>query len=276
MNCTNLQQFITTYPRKNKLNTIKMYWHEITRYSFSSWVSSDFFVYFLVLYVNRRKKKGKKNRKEWTGKKKRKKKTKKRKKKKQRIRLQSQIMETNNFTRTTLVLANTPITNGFTYEKALSMLKDEIQKSNTSEKQKGNKTPQHRNYWHFPCVMLCTLPFVVQLQYILQYVKHLKCESGNNSTNRWQYWQQQQRNCCSLPVSYLNMHNVSIRVIYWMSEAWVWQYIPGETPRVSKKCRTTSTFSAFMCYFTSDYSKHSHNNFCNLRAHKLNGCHWNS
>lgn len=27
MNCTNLQQFITTYPRKNKLNTIKMYWH---------------------------------------------------------------------------------------------------------------------------------------------------------------------------------------------------------------------------------------------------------
>lgn len=93
-------------------------------------------------------------------------------------------METNNFTRTTLVLANTPITNGFTYEKALSMLKDEIQKRNTSGKQKGNKTPQHRNYWHFPCVMLCTLPFVVQLQYILQYVKHLKCESGNNSTNR--------------------------------------------------------------------------------------------
>lgn len=61
--------------------------------------------------------------------------------------------------------------------KALSMLKDETQKRNTS------KTPLDRNYWHFPCVMLCTLPFVVQLQYILQYVKHLKCESGNNLTN---------------------------------------------------------------------------------------------
>lgn len=34
----------------------------------------------------------------------------------------------NFFTKTTLVLANTPITNGFTYEKELSVLKDEIQK----------------------------------------------------------------------------------------------------------------------------------------------------
>lgn len=32
------------------------------------------------------------------------------------------------FTKTTLVLASTPITNGFTYEKTLPMLKDEIQK----------------------------------------------------------------------------------------------------------------------------------------------------
>lgn len=62
--------------------------------------------------------------------------------------------------------------------KALSMLKDEIQKGINL------KTPQDSNYWHFPCVMLCTLPYVVQLQYILHYVKHLKCESGNNSTNR--------------------------------------------------------------------------------------------
>lgn len=74
------------------------------------------------------------------------------------------------------------------------------------------KTPLDSNYWHFPCVMLCTLPFVVQLQYILQYVKHLKCESGNNSTKQWQFWRQQQQNCCSLPASCLNMHNFSTRV----------------------------------------------------------------
>lgn len=33
-------------PKEKKLNTIKMYWHEITRYSFSSWVSSRFFCLF--------------------------------------------------------------------------------------------------------------------------------------------------------------------------------------------------------------------------------------
>lgn len=38
------------------------------------------------------------------------------------------------FTKTTLVLANTPITNGFT---KLSMLKDEIQKRNTSKNTSG-------------------------------------------------------------------------------------------------------------------------------------------
>lgn len=48
-------------------------------------------------------------------------------------------METNNFTRTTLVLANTPITNGFTYEKALSMLKDEIQKGIRLKNKKETK-----------------------------------------------------------------------------------------------------------------------------------------
>lgn len=43
------------------------------------------------------------------------------------------------FTKTTLVLANTPITNGFTYEKAVSMLKDEIQKRNTSKNTSGQQ-----------------------------------------------------------------------------------------------------------------------------------------
>lgn len=122
------------------------------------------------------------------------------------------------------------------------------------------KTPQDSNYWHFPCVMLCTLPFLVQLQYILQYVKHLKCESGNNLSNPWQYRQQQNRH--SLPVSCLNMHN-SIRVF-------------NECPRpefgntfrerllMSQK-KMTHNFNLtylvhFMCYFNSDYWKHSYNN----------------
>lgn len=100
------------------------------------------------------------------------------------------------FTKTTLVLANTPIT------KWLHLRKKSVIHVNRWNTKKGIhlKTPQYSNYWHFPCVMLCTLPFVVQLQYILQYVKHLKCESGNNSTNQWQVFQrQQQENCCSLP-----------------------------------------------------------------------------
>lgn len=50
------------------------------------------------------------------------------KKTKQRIRLHLQIMETKIltfffFTKTTLVLANTPITNGFTYEKSVVHVK---------------------------------------------------------------------------------------------------------------------------------------------------------
>lgn len=38
------------------------------------------------------------------------------------------------------------------------------------------------NYWHFPlCNVLHVFYHVVQLQSILEYVKHPKCESGNNS-----------------------------------------------------------------------------------------------
>lgn len=173
-------------------------------------------------------------------------------------------------TKTTLVLANTPITNGFTYEKRLSMLKDEIQKGIHL------KTPQDRNYWHFPCVMLCTLPFVVQLQYILQYVKHLKCESGNNSTNQWQFWQQQQ-NCCSLPVSCLNMHNFSTRVFIE-----VWGLSLAIHSRRDSSCLKKMSqlqldiFSAFYVLFYLWLLKAPSQQFCNLCSHKLNGCHLNN
>lgn len=104
------------------------------------------------------------------------------------------------------------------------------------------KTPQDSNYWHFPCVMLCTLPFVVQLQYILQYVKHLKCESGNNSTNRWQYWHKQQQNCCSLPVSCLNMHNFSIRVFIECLRPEFGNTFQERLLASQRKCHTTSTW----------------------------------
>lgn len=122
------------------------------------------------------------------------------------------------------------------------------------------KTPQDSNYWHFPCVMLCTLPFVVQLQYILQYVKHLKCESGNNSTNQWQFWQHQQRNCCSLPASCLNMHNFSTRVFIECPRP---EFGNTFQERLLASQKNVTNFNLtylvhFMCYFTSDYSKHSH------------------
>lgn len=100
------------------------------------------------------------------------------------------------------------------------------------------KTPQDSNYWHFPCVMLCTLPFVVQLQYILQYVKHLKCESGNNSTNQNDnFFLTINNNKTAVPflLHVLTCTTFPQGYFYWMSEAWVWQYIPGETPRVSFK-----------------------------------------
>lgn len=94
------------------------------------------------------------------------------KKTKQRIRLHLQIMETKILTfffflpKQLWSLPTLPSQMASLTKKALSMLKDEIRKKGIHL-----KTPPDSNYWHFPCVMLCTLPFLVQLQYILQYVK---------------------------------------------------------------------------------------------------------
>lgn len=140
------------------------------------------------------------------------------------------------------------------------------------------KTPQDSNYWHFPCVMLCTLPFVVQLQYILQYVKHLKCESGNNSTNQWQFWQHQQRNCCSLPASCLNMHNFSTRVFIECPRPEFGNTFQ-ERLLASQKNVTQlqlDIFSAFYVLFYLWLLEALSRQFCNLCAHKLNGCHLNN
>ena len=126
-----------------------------------------FFCLFSGFVGKQKKKKGKKTEKK-----------KEKKKQKQRIRLHLQIMETNIFYQNNFGPCQHSHHKWLNLRKELSMLKDEIQKGIHL------KTPQDSNYWHFPCVMLCTLPFVVQLQYILQYVKHLKCESGNNSTNQ--------------------------------------------------------------------------------------------
>ena len=63
-----------------------------------------------------------------------------------------------------------------------------------------------------------------------------------------------------------------------MSEAWVWQYIPGETFSGLKKNVTQlqlDIFSAFYVLFYLWLLKALSRRFCNLCAHKLNGCHWN-
>jgi len=56
----------------------------------------------------------------------------------------------------------------------------------------------------------------------------------------------------SLPISCLNMHNLSIRVFIECPEAWVWQYIPGKRPLASRK-KMSHNFNLtylvhFMCY----------------------------
>lgn len=122
------------------------------------------------------------------------------------------------------------------------MLKDEIQKGIHL------KTPQDSNYWHFPCVMLCTLPFLVHTQYILQLVKLLKCESGNNSTKRVTIFNDDNIDT-SLPFRFHVLTCTTFhKGIYWMSEAWVWQYIPEETLLVSKSLQL-DIFSAFYVLF---------------------------
>lgn len=139
------------------------------------------------------------------------------------------------------------------------------------------KTPLDSNYWHFPCVMLCTLPFVVQLQYILQYVKHLKCESGNNSTKQWQFWRQQQQNRCSLPASCLNMHNLSTRVFIECPRPEFGNTFQERLLASQKKCHNFNlTYLVhFNVLFYLWLLEALSRQFCNLCAHKLNGCHWN-
>lgn len=63
-----------------------------------------------------------------------------------------------------------------------------------------------------------------------------------------------------------------------MSEAWVWQYIPGETPRVSNKCHNFNlTYLVhFNVLFYLWLLEARSRQFCNLCSHKLNGCHWNN
>lgn len=120
-----------------------------------------FFVYFLVLQVNRKKKTKKKT-------------------KQQRIRVYIyRSWKLIFFTKTTLVLANTPVTNGFTYEKRLSMLKDEIQKRSTSK----NTSGQQLLALPMCNVMYSTICCTVTIHSTIC-KKHLKCESGNNSTKQ--------------------------------------------------------------------------------------------
>lgn len=64
-------------------------------------------------------------------------------------------------------------------------------------------------------------------------------------------------------MSRLNTFNkLFLRVFCWMSQAWVWQYIPGETPRVSRR-KHLNIFRLvhFMCYFASDFLKTFFKNF---------------
>lgn len=142
------------------------------------------------------------------------------------------------------------------------------------------KTPLDSNYWHFPCVMLCTLPFVVQLQYILQYVKHLKCESGNNSTNQWQFFDDNNNNktavpfllhvltCTTPPQGFLlNVRGLSLAI-----------HSRRDSSRLKKNVTRLQLdiFSAFYVLFYLWLLKALSRQFCNLCAHKLNGCHLNN
>lgn len=144
------------------------------------------------------------------------------------------------------------------------------------------KTSQDSNYWHFPCVMLWTLPSLVQLQYILQYVKNKKNTSNVKvaiiQLSRWQYWRQQQQNrrfpsCFSC----LNMHNLFCKGNYWMSEAWVWQiHSRRDSSRLKENKLQLDIFSAFYVLFHLRLLEALLQQSGNLCAHKLNGCHWNN
>lgn len=186
MNCTNLQQFITTNPRKRNWTQQECTDVRSQDTAFFLGKLRFFLSIFFVLYVNKKKKMRKKIQKM---------KKRGKKKQKQRIRLYLQIVETNIFLPKQLwSLPALPL-------QMASLVKNvtHVKRWNTKMRNMKKKTFQDSNYWHFPCVMVCTPPFVVRLQYIPQYVKHIKCE-----TDWWRYWQQKR---CSLPVSYFNMHN---------------------------------------------------------------------
>jgi hypothetical protein len=83
----------------------------------------------------------------------------------------------------------------------------------------------------------------------------------------------------SLPISCLNMHNLSIRVFIECPEAWVWQYIPGKRPLASRKMSHDFNLTYlvhFMCYLYLLTIQSALTTFLKptVCAHKLNGCHW--
>lgn len=103
-----------------------------------SWVAQIFFFLVFVLLKKKKRKRKQKNKES----------------------LSVQSMETYIYiyiTKTTLVLSNTPNTNGFTYEKRNSW-------SNMKYKKEHVYTQQNIIYWHFPYMYghVLSLPYVVQ------------------------------------------------------------------------------------------------------------------
>lgn len=213
MNCTHLQQFITTYPRKR--NT--MYWQKITTNCFSSWVSLDFLSIFWFC-VNTEPKEEKKNI----------------EKLKEENKNKGYVYNYRSWkhfsTRTTLVLANAPVSNA-PHWREFSMLKMKYKKEYIK------KTPHSSHYWHFQFVMLCTRAFRVTF-----YNKTDVKVAIMDWTERLE----------TVPFS-LSWVNMSVRLKIWGLSLAI--HSRGD----SSVSKVTSTWHLvhFMCCFTFDDSKHS-------------------
>lgn len=93
------------------------------------------------------------------------------------------------------------------------------------------------------------------------------------------FWrQQQQQNCCSLPASCLNMHNFSTRVFIECPRPEFGNTFQ-ERLLASQKTKCHDFNLTYLVHFNVLFYlrlTQKHSQFCNLCAHKLNGCHLNN
>lgn len=148
MNCTNLQQFITTYPRKRRQNTRDVQTGKKSQDTGGIILGCSEFLFSCFVLIKKKKKKTKKTRKVYQ----------------YRAWKLIYIYITDIYiyncyiyiTKTTLVLSNTPNTNGFTYEKRNSCSNMKY-KRNTSTHSEISYIGTSHMYGH-----VLNLPYVVQ------------------------------------------------------------------------------------------------------------------